>query len=92
MDGLVADVYFMRALQYIGNKLVKTNIEEINIENLRPLNPRLLYPLLDKATDLDPNFIAAYCDRLNVQRHRQQSRLLAALSTSWLRLLAARPL
>jgi tetratricopeptide (TPR) repeat protein len=60
MEGLMADVYFMRALQYIGDKLVKTGIETLNIEDLRSLNPRLLYPLLDNATDLDPHFIAAY--------------------------------
>jgi tetratricopeptide (TPR) repeat protein len=60
MEGLVADVYWMRALQYLGNKLENTKTENINIEDLRPLNPRLLYPLLDKATDLDPHFIAAY--------------------------------
>lgn len=60
MDGLVADYYFMRALQYIGRKLLNTKAEDINIENLRALNPRLLYPLLDNATDMDPHFIAAY--------------------------------
>jgi len=60
MDGLVADFYFMRALQYIGRKLLNTKAEDINIENLRALNPRLLYPLLDNATDMDPHFIAAY--------------------------------
>ncbi|PYS90579.1 MAG: hypothetical protein DMF62_04535 [Acidobacteria bacterium] len=59
-DGLIADWYWIRSLQYIGDKLVKNDLSNINIENLRPLNPRLLYPLLDNATDLDPRFIAAY--------------------------------
>jgi tetratricopeptide (TPR) repeat protein len=59
-NGLMADWYWMQSLQYIGNKLIKSKDEEINLENLRPLNPRLLYPLLDNATTLDPNFMAAY--------------------------------
>lgn len=59
-EGLLADWYWIRSLQYIGTKLVKTEIADLNIEDLRPLNPRLLYPLLDNATDLDPKFIAAY--------------------------------
>lgn len=60
MEGLMADVYFMRSLQYIGDKILKANSDYINLENLRDLNPRLLYPLLENATDLDPHFIAAY--------------------------------
>lgn len=59
-EGLLADWYWMRSLQYIGDKLVKSELEHINLEDLKPLNPRLLYPLLDNATDLDPHFIAAY--------------------------------
>ena len=60
-EGLVADWYWMRALLYIGDKIVKNDgLGNINLENLKPLNPRLLYPLLDDATSLDPQFIAAY--------------------------------
>lgn len=59
-EGLIADWYWMTSLQYIGNKLVKSEEETINIENLRSLNPRLLYPYLDNATDLDPKFLSAY--------------------------------
>jgi tetratricopeptide (TPR) repeat protein len=59
MDGLVADWYFVRSLQYIGYKLVKKE-GEINLDDLRDLNPRLLYPLLDSATDLDPHYMIAY--------------------------------
>jgi tetratricopeptide (TPR) repeat protein len=58
-EGLVADWYFVRALQYIGYKLVKKE-GEINLDDLRDLNPRLLYPLLDSATDLDPHYMIAY--------------------------------
>ncbi len=61
-EGLVADWYWMEALQYIGKKVVKdreTN-KKFNLENLNNLNPRLLYPLLDNAATLDPQFIAVY--------------------------------
>ncbi len=59
-EGLMADWYWMRSLQYIGGKIVKADSSTINIDDLSNLNPRLLYPLLDNATDLDPHFIAAY--------------------------------
>jgi tetratricopeptide (TPR) repeat protein len=59
-EGLLADWYYMRSLQYIGDKLLKVPDQQINIEDLSHLNPRLLYPLLDTATDLDPHFIEAY--------------------------------
>jgi tetratricopeptide (TPR) repeat protein len=58
-EGLIADWYWMQSLQYIGDKILKTN-GSVNIENLKPLNPRLLYPLLDSATDLDPQFLTVY--------------------------------
>jgi tetratricopeptide (TPR) repeat protein len=58
-EGLLADWYWMRSLQYIGGKMVKTE-GTINLENLRPLNPRLLYPYLNNAADLDPRFITVY--------------------------------
>lgn len=60
MEGLAADWYFMRSLQYIGDKVLDQKEGAINLEDLSNLNPRLLYPLLDNATDLDPHFIAAY--------------------------------
>ena len=60
MEGLLADLYYMRALQYIGDKIIHAKSEVINIDDLRDLNPRLLYPMLDNATDLDPHFIEAY--------------------------------
>lgn len=59
MEGLAADWYFIRSLQYIGDKLLKVE-GDIDLDDLRWLNPRLLYPLLDEATSLDPQFIAAY--------------------------------
>ncbi len=60
-EGLIADWYWMRSLQYIGEKIVKRKSKGgINLENLKPLNPRLLYPLLNSATDLDPRFFEVY--------------------------------
>ncbi len=60
MEGLVADWYWMRSLQYIGDKMLSRPAGTINIDDLRDLNPRLLYPFLDNATTLDPRFYAAY--------------------------------
>src|SRR5688572_23039187 len=54
MEGLVADWYYMRSLQYIGDKVLKSKGAGVDIENLGKLNPRLLHPLLENATDLDP--------------------------------------
>lgn len=59
-EGLVADWYWILSLQYLGGKIVESTDETINVENLNSLNPRLLYPYLDNATDLDPKFNAAY--------------------------------
>lgn len=59
-EGLLADMYWIRSLQYVGDKVIGSKEEAIDLDNLRPLNPRLLYPYLDSATDLDPSFIAAY--------------------------------
>ena len=36
------------------------NANQISLNNLKPLNPRLLYPYLDNATTLDPKFSAPY--------------------------------
>jgi tetratricopeptide (TPR) repeat protein len=58
-EGLIADWYWMQSLQYIGDKIVRAE-GQINLDNLKPLNPRLLYPMLDSATDLDPHFLVVY--------------------------------
>lgn len=60
MEGLIADWYWIRSLQYIGYKILSNKDKGINIDDLRDLNPRLLHPFLENATDLDPHFIAAY--------------------------------
>lgn len=59
-NGLIADWYWMQSLQYIGNKIANSKEQTINLGDLRPLNPRLLYPLLDNATSLDPRYLAVY--------------------------------
>jgi tetratricopeptide (TPR) repeat protein len=59
-EGLAADWYWMRSLQYIGEKLANSKQKAIDLGDLRPLNPKLLYPYLDNATTLDPQFMAAY--------------------------------
>jgi len=58
-EGLIADWYWMKSLQYIGDKIVNTE-KAIRIDDMRELNPRLLYPYLDHATALDPRFISVY--------------------------------
>lgn len=57
--GLIADWYWINTLQYMGNKILK-HPGELNINDLRPLNPRLLYPMLDTASTLDPQFMTVY--------------------------------
>ena len=59
-EGLVADWYWMNSLQYVGNKISDVGLSQLNLDDLTPLNPRLLYPYLNNATDLDPHFIAPY--------------------------------
>lgn len=58
-EGLIADWYWMKSLQYIGDKIFN-NKQNINLEDLTALNPRLLYPYLDTATTLDPHFTEIY--------------------------------
>ena len=59
-EGLVADWYWMVSLQYIGGKISSVGLANLNLDDLRPLNPRLLYPYLNNATDLDPKFHAPF--------------------------------
>lgn len=50
-SGVLADIYWTRAVQYYGRKL------ELHDQTVRY---DLLYPLLDITTDLDPHLIVAY--------------------------------
>lgn len=47
--GLLADIYWTRAVQYFGAKHI---VEDVNYD--------LLYPLLDITTDLDPHLTVSY--------------------------------
>ncbi len=58
-EGLLADWYWMKSLQYIGDKILNSR-KDFSIDNMNSLNPRLLYPYLNNATDLDPKFISVY--------------------------------
>jgi len=58
-NGLIADWYWMRALQYVGRKVMGTS-EHLQLDNLNPLNLKLLAPLLETATTLDPQFMEPY--------------------------------
>lgn len=60
MEGLLADWYWMRGLQYIGDKLIKNADKKVSYEDLTSINPHLLLPLLQNATDLDPHFVEAF--------------------------------
>jgi tetratricopeptide (TPR) repeat protein len=58
-NGLAADWYWMRSLQYVGGKILKLP-EHVPLDHLGQLNLRLLAPLLDTATTLDPQFMEPY--------------------------------
>ena len=58
-NGLVADWYWLRSLQYVGRK-VDAYRGDFTLDDMRPLGIRNLGPLLDEATTLDPQFMAAY--------------------------------
>lgn len=57
--GLVADYYWMRALQYVGRKTMARE-GDIQLDDLSEFDLRLLAPLLDTATTLDPQFTTVY--------------------------------
>ena len=58
-NGLVADWYWMRSLQYMGKKLINST-GSISLNDLSGLNMTLIVPLLDTTTTLDPEFIEPY--------------------------------
>lgn len=58
-NGLAADWYWMRALQYVGHKILDVP-DNVAIDSLAQLNLKLLAPLLDTATTLDPQFLEPY--------------------------------
>jgi Flp pilus assembly protein TadD len=58
-NAMAADWYWMRSLQYVGRK-IGAHKGSIQIDDLSALNLKILAPLLDNATTLDPQFLAAY--------------------------------
>lgn len=58
-NGLVADWYWMRSIQYVGRKILNAP-QNVQLDDLGQLNLRLLAPMLDIATTLDPEFMDAY--------------------------------
>ena len=58
-NGLIADWYWMRSLQYVGGKMLSDPSRTL-MDSLSDLNLKLLAPLLDTATTLDPAFIEPY--------------------------------
>lgn len=58
-NGLIADWYWLRSLQYVGRKAA-AHKGDLNLDDLRPLELRNLASLLEQTTTLDPQFMAAY--------------------------------
>ena len=58
-NGLGADWYWMRSLQYVGKKIIGQE-QSIALDDLGQLNLKLLAPLLENATTLDPQFLDPY--------------------------------
>lgn len=58
-NGIAADVYWMRSLQYVGNNILSLPADS-TVNNLGQLDLKLLAPLLDTAVTLDPQFMAPY--------------------------------
>jgi hypothetical protein len=55
-DALLADVYWMRLIQYFGRKV----LDDPTVLNEHSERLALLYPLTDIVTDLDPRYTPAY--------------------------------
>ncbi|MBV9924293.1 MAG: hypothetical protein JOZ96_04565 [Acidobacteria bacterium] len=58
-NGLAADWYWLRSLQYVGRK-VGAFKGTLALDDMRALNIRNLGPMLELSTSLDPQFMAAY--------------------------------
>jgi tetratricopeptide (TPR) repeat protein len=58
-NGLAADWYWMRSLQYVGRKMLQQG-DQASLNDLSQLDLKLLAPLLENATTLDPEFLDPY--------------------------------
>jgi len=59
LDGIVADIYWMRTVQYFGGKLIE-NKASLSMNSTREIRRDLLAPYLNIITELDPHQIQAY--------------------------------
>jgi tetratricopeptide (TPR) repeat protein len=62
-NGLAADWYWMRSLQYVGRKIVAyedSHSGHFDLQDISKIDLRLLPSLLRVATTLDPQFLRAY--------------------------------
>ncbi len=62
-NGLAADYYWMRSLQYVGRKIVRyedTHAGQFDMNALATLDLRLLPSLLKMSASLDPHFMQPY--------------------------------
>lgn len=58
-DGLIADLYWLRTIQYFGGKSQQIK-GDLNIGNVNEWKLTLLEPLINITTELDPNYVSAY--------------------------------
>jgi hypothetical protein len=58
-NGLMADWYWLRSLQYVGRKIIDSHTAD-PLDKLGSFNLTLLPPLLETSTSLDPQFLAPY--------------------------------
>ncbi len=59
-NALAADLYWIRAIQHYGRNKIRANGSGASGAAGEPADFRLLYPLLDLTTSLDPRFEIAY--------------------------------
>jgi tetratricopeptide (TPR) repeat protein len=59
LDGLVADIYWIRTVQYFGNKVIESR-QPLSASSTQSIRMESLAPLLNIITDLDPHHIQAY--------------------------------
>jgi tetratricopeptide (TPR) repeat protein len=58
-NGLAADWYWLRSLQYVGRKAIAHG-GPVTLDDMGALGIKNLGPMLEHATTLDPQFLAAY--------------------------------
>jgi tetratricopeptide (TPR) repeat protein len=58
-DGLLADLYWLRTIQYFGGKSQQIK-GDLNIGNVTEWKLTLLEPLINITTELDPHYVSAY--------------------------------